>query len=436
MLYWSLLGCTAAGTDDAVVDMAFSVQPSAEVATVVDVSWAGLEGQLTRVEMHDEEGPLLATDWREEGEQTATVVGVPASTRLWARVVDEESLTLATRPFQTGPLPFDLPALELSGEPGWDGLLATSYMGAIAAAIIIDERGVVRWYRMEQQGFLFRVRLLPDGSGIRYLFEFNPRDNFSSFIAEAKWSGGDVVEISGEQHPTHDFAQLDDGVIGMITSYQLDPEDPTFTGNEIVERSVDGDFRSIWDARQGYFPGGIPDGADPKEYWTHGNALQYEANRDVWWVGFRNLDALVAVERASGGVLERLGGVYSDHEFGAGADFSAQHAWQVVDGGILLHDNGGESTDNSRVVELAVADSTQEVSLVREFVHDPPLWVYAMGEPARLSDGTVLVSWGSAGVIDDFSPDGRLRASLQSEFGAGLGYFEYHEGFPGQVELR
>lgn len=438
MLLLAWLACTPAEEPAACgADGGLSVAPSDAVSTVVEVAWTGPESGEARVEVHDADGGVLASAWRGGGAQSATLVGVPASSSLSALLVDDGGETLSACDFESGPLPTDLPELTLTGEPGWDGLLATSYVGASAASIVIDERGVVRWYTVTDTGLVYRTRFRADGGGVRYLFETNPNADLAAYVADIDWDGGGFTVLSGDQHPTHDFAVLDDGTLGMVTSYQIGggPDDLS-TGNKIVEVRPDGEIVELWDSLEGYFPGGVPEGADPTDYWTHGNTLQVDPERDAWWIGFRNRDSLVQVDRATGETLLRLGGAYSDYVFGNRARFTAQHAWQFIDGGILLHDNRDNADEDSRVVELAIDHQARTVEATAVLMHDPPVWVYAMGEPIRLVDGTTLVVWSSAGLIDSFAPDGTPLSSLASELGAGIGYIEYQPGFPGQVELR
>ncbi len=438
MLALWLLGCTgeeavpACGGD-------LEVTPSSTVVTVVDVSWTNAAGEPTRIEIHDADGGLVGTEWREGESESATIVGVPAAAELEARVVTESGDTLATCAFETGGYPTDLPPLTLSGTPGWDGLLATSYVGATAASLVLDENGTIRWYLMEESGLLYRTRFRADGNGVRYMWELTPSKGWESYVADVDWHGTNFATRSGDAHPTHDFVTLDDGTIGMVTSYQLPMDDDgglPLTGNTITEVSPDGEAVELWDALDDYYPGGVPEGEDVAGYWTHGNTLQLDPKQDAWWIGFRNRNSLAIVDRATGETTARMGDSFSDYTFGTNARFSAQHAFQFIDGGILLHDNRENAGDESRVVELAIDHGAHTIDFVAELKHDPALWVYAMGEPYRLADGTTLVAWSSGGVIDDFAPDGTLRASLSADLAQGVGYIEYHETFPGQVELR
>lgn len=437
MLAFWLLGCTKEETALA-CGAGLEVEPSSTVVTVVDTSWENPSGEPTRVEIHDVEGGLVATEWRSGEAESATIIGVPAAAELEARVVTESGDVLASCTFETGGYPTDLPPLTLTGTPGWDGLLATSYVGATAASMVLDENGTIRWYLMEESGLLYRSRFREDGGGIRYVWELAPGKGWESYVADVDWHGGNFTSLSGDTHPTHDFAVLDDGTIGMVTSYQLPMDEDgglPLTGNTITEVRPGGEIVELWDALDDYYPGGAPED-DLAAYWTHGNTIQLDPEEDAWWIGFRNRNSLAIVDRTSGETTARMGDSFSDYTFGTGARYSAQHAFQFIDGGILLHDNRENAGDESRVVELAINHEARTIDFVAELKHEPPLWVYAMGEPYRLADGTTLVAWSSGGVIDDFGPDGTLRASISAELAQGVGYIEYHDTFPGQVELR
>jgi hypothetical protein len=306
------------------------------VVTVVDVAWETGNEESTRVEVHDSEGGLVATEWRTDATGSATLVGVPASSRLEARLVTSSGEVLASRRFMTGAYPSDLPQPVLTGAPGWDGLLVTSYVGATAAALVLDEAGTIRWYHPTAPGLLARARLRPDARGIRYLWESKAVEPWEGFVADVDWHGGDLQVRSGDVYPTHDFVTLADGTLGLIGSSRIpgtEDDDANLTDSTIVEVRPDGEIVVLWDALEDYYPDGPVGADDMASHWTHGNSLHLDSERDAWWIGFRNRNAFALVDRATGTTLARIGDEFGEYTFGEGARFQNQHAFQFVEGG-------------------------------------------------------------------------------------------------------
>jgi hypothetical protein len=331
---------------------------------------------------------------------------------------------LAENTISTDPLPAWLPTLTLTGDPGWSGFFLTSLLGETAAVVLLDEHGTVRWYAQESEpGQLFRVRARRDGQGVYWLMVPDALDGVGSRLVSADWNGAAGTPVLVGESVTHDFVELDDGTVGVIGDNLRGMEANGTPANVILE--WDGSsVRQVWSSLDAF-----PDtsgGFSPAGVWTHANALDWDPELDAWRLGLRNLSAIVTVSRQGGEDLDQIGGTRSEWSFGEGAAWDHQHQFQFLGDRLLVHDNR-DATLGSRVVEVALDPDTRTASWIGELVHDPPLYVFAMGDVDRFADdesgaGGTLVTWSSAGVIDDFAPDGSVRASLESEFGTAFGY--------------
>jgi hypothetical protein len=202
----------------------------------------------------------------------------------------------------------------------------------------------------------------------------------------------------------------------------------------VVELLPSGDLLQVWSAWDDFVPDpawteGLPD-ADMG--WTHANALDYDEASDSYLVGLRNLDAIVAVSRDSGELIWQLGGDDSDYAI-AGDDgklFEQQHQFHKLDGGVLVFDNGHPDEYESRVVEYTMDGSSGAAAQVWEHRTSPPLYCPVLGDVSRSSDGTTLITWGTAGLLHEVSPQGDLVWSLGLDYGAGLGYTTLVEALP------
>ncbi len=432
------VGCT--GAEDGVIpevecgEGGVAIAPSADVVTVAEASWPGQSDRDTRLEIHDNRGALLATDWRGDGEQQATLVGVTPDAVNFAKLVDADGNELASCTFDTEPLPTTLPELDTTGTAPWDGIVATSIMGGAGASLVVDEEGNIRWYYLTDPGVLYRTRVAPDGGGVYILWEQDSDGGTDAYVARISWTG-EFERVSGELHPSHDFMVLDDGTLGIITSYMLGDSANVGLGAGIAEVSPNGAVTELWDSRDGYW-GDNYNEAEPEKNSVRGNVLRHDEATDNWWIGLRDVSSIAVVERDSGETLDRIGGFLSEWSFGADASFQNQHGWDFVDGGIRLHDNREGSDQTSRVITLALDAGAQAATLVNEMAHDPPVFVYAMGDVQVPDNDSTIVSWSTSGLLDGFDSNGTLGSSTSLPMGSAFGYVEHHDAFPGQVELR
>ena len=130
-----------------------------------------------------------------------------------------------------------------------------------------------------------------------------------------------------------------------------------------------------------------------------------------------------------------LGGPHSDFELDTGgAEFSTlQHQFEILDDGIVIFDNR-EADTPSRAVEYALDEATGVATQRWEHISEPPFFCYGMGDVDRLASGDSLITWSTAGVIDEVSPDGEVQWEVQLDLGAGLGYLTVVDTLPGMGE--
>jgi hypothetical protein len=145
-------------------------------------------------------------------------------------------------------------------------------------------------------------------------------------------------------------------------------------------------------------------------------------------LSFRHLDALYKIDKASGNILWKLGGVPRPESLTVVGDsvpatdqFRGQHDARVVsDGSVTVHDNGFHPTEQrpARAVRYAIDTSARTATLIEQ-KNDPgtvptPL---CCGSARKLPGGDWLISWGSTGVITELSPSGGRVFSLTFDDG-------------------
>lgn len=406
------------------------------VSTVAVVSWSADGPGRTRVEIDNADGPWLVTDWQEAGlGLSRPVVGLWADTEYTARVVSEDGGESNDVAFTTGSIPSSVPGYSVAGEPGWEGYLLTGLVSDPTAVVILDETGRVVWYHVGKKGLrALRVRLAPDGSGIRYAGIEAVAVPEKSELVTVDWAGTTQKSLP-LPHFTHDFVDDGDDAVGIFTDVR-----PGRSGSDVYGDSlwhIDGEsgatapIWSCWDTWE------VPEDSEmTKGSWTHANTVDVR-EEGGWWLSFRNDSRIVEVLE-DGSVGRHLGGEESSWTFTDRADQPKfQHGFQFVDGGVVIFDDRNPGTgEDSRVLELALDDTAMTAQAVGEWHHDPPIEVYALGDVDRAEDGSTLATFSSAGVISDVSPEGELRWELQTSLAAGVSYVGREPKLPGVERVR
>ena len=151
-----------------------------------------------------------------------------------------------------------------------------------------------------------------------------------------------------------------------------------------------------------------PDNEDAFDYF-HINSIDVDTDGNLL-VSARRTSAVYKIDRESGEVIWRLGGLKSDFAMGEGAGFAFQHdARRRPDGTISLFDNRGEGMDEpSRGIVLELDEDAMTANLVREYIHPTETFAIFQGNVQTLPNGNAFVGWGSAPYISEFSREGDL----------------------------
>jgi Arylsulfotransferase (ASST) len=147
----------------------------------------------------------------------------------------------------------------------------------------------------------------------------------------------------------------------------------------------------------------------PFDYF-HVNSIDVDTDGNLL-VSARNTHAVYKLSRETGKILWRLGGKSSDFRFGRGARFAWQHdARRLADGTISLFDNEAapQTAGESRGIVLRLDLRRRHATLVRSFVHRPPLVAVDQGNMQRLPDGHFFVGWGHQPYFTEYSATGRV----------------------------
>ena len=157
-----------------------------------------------------------------------------------------------------------------------------------------------------------------------------------------------------------------------------------------------------------------------------------------WLLSSRHLDEITKIDRNTGDILWRLGGVQSDFTFPNDTGFAFQHdARQLANGHITLYDNGNTHgpPPYSRGVEYVLDEDAMTATLVWEYRNTPDTFGPFMGNLQRLPNGNSLIGWGGSDIplLTEVAPDGTKLMDLNSTIPNHGSYravrYEWH-GYP------
>ena len=175
-----------------------------------------------------------------------------------------------------------------------------------------------------------------------------------------------------------------------------------------------------------------PKGSEDDPFdWFHVNSATLTPDGDIL-LSARNTHAVYRVDRVTGDVEWVLGGTSSDvamdgADDGTGAQFAWQHDAQLhPDGTLTLFDNQAAPPvgERSRGLRLALDTEAMTATVVQEWLPtDPTLLAGSQGNLQVLPGGNVVVGWGDAQLMSEYTADGTLVREMPIE--AGESYRSY-----------
>jgi len=151
----------------------------------------------------------------------------------------------------------------------------------------------------------------------------------------------------------------------------------------------------------------------------HVNSIEIDHDGNLL-VSARNTHTIYKVSRRTGKILWRLGGRRSDFTLGRDVRFAWQHdARRRPDGALTLFDNsaGPQVRKQSRGLVLRLDMKRMHATVVRSFVHRPPIVAVDQGNMQRLPGGDYFVGWGHQPHFTEFGPRGTIL--FDGRFGRG-----------------
>ncbi len=429
------------GPNTALHDVEASV--SEAIPTVITVRWRVAPGTVEQTWVdfgRDTDYGHAADGLRMDGGDTyeAFLLGNKPLTDVHFRinaVVDGQTHRTDDAALTTGPSPAELPGIQvetLDAQRAVQGYFVTTILTIPSWAVIIDTDGDYVWWHQPPENweaiFSSRARLSGDGRSLLYAASDTSTGGTGQQrdLLRVLLDGTDV-ETTDITEAHHDFVELEDGTVSLLKSESRQVEDQTVTGDRIVELWPDGTAHDVWSAWD-HLDFSFDQMPELGTEWTHTNYILCDESAGTYSLSMRGLGGIVHIDRASGVPLWTLGGVLGDFTLeGAGEFFSFQHGFQLLDGGVLVFDNGEQPYDDSRVVEYSLDLGSMVATEVWSYTADPPVSSIAYGDTIRLDSGDTLVNWSTAGQLDQVGPDRELIWRLNLDMGGALGYMTYEE---------
>jgi hypothetical protein len=287
---------------------------------------------------------------------------------------------------------------------------------------VTDNTGRVVWYHH-----------FPNGAGLNFIAQPN-----GHYVARPSTVPGDLVgfgqwvEIDplgnvtrtlgcarGLQSRPHDFIAEPDGSYWLLCdeTRTMDltavggVERARVTGSVVQHISADGTLLFDWSPFNHFAitDGDPADRSGPAVNWTHGNAIDLDRDGNLI-VSFRNLSEITKIDARTGDVLWRLGGRRNQFVFldAPTPSFLGQHSARVsASGSLTLLDNVGDPAQ-SRAERYTIDERARTARLIQSLGATPGVTTLIGGSVQSLARGRTLVSFGTAGRVEEYDATGRV----------------------------
>ena len=317
--------------------------------------------------------------------------------------------------FTTDTLPSDLPRYTATGSDPSPGYLV---FAAGAFGLVIDNTGRVVWYHR-----------FPNGAGLNFIAQ--PNGRFAAFPPNGQADLGRWVEVDplgsvtrelgcarGLRPRLHDFVAAPDGSYWLLCdeTRTMDLTDvggvasASVTGTVVQHVSAGGALLFDWSPFDHFAitDGSPADRRGASVNWTHGNAIDFDSDGNLI-VSFRNLSEVTKIDVRTGNVLWRLGGRRNEFTFvdAPTPSFAGQHSARAsAPGSLLLLDNIGDPAQ-SRAERYAIDERARTARLLQSY-GTPGVMTLIGGSVQSLPGGRTLVSFGTAGRVEEYDADDRV----------------------------
>lgn len=308
-------------------------------------------------------------------------------------------------PFTTGALPAWIPTIGALGTSSQPGYLALSLP---EGAVIVDNSGKVVWYHHDPDAVLNSFQAHPVGA---YTLAGTGAAGTAFKVLNALGEQTGTVSCVGRPTRFHEVLILPAGDAYLLCDETRTMDLSALGGNPaaavtatVVQHLSATEPRTVlweWNAFDHFQITDLPAASrtGPAVNFTHGNGLGFDADSNLL-LGFRSLSEVTKVDRATGAVIWRLGGLANQFTFlnDPKGTFERQHGVRWAGPGqVQLLDNGLGAP--SRFVRYLLNPTAHTALMAWEFVDAPTTWTAVGGASQFHPDGHGTVTFGQAGRV-------------------------------------
>jgi hypothetical protein len=388
--------------------------------TIVIVSWTQTEDASVHVEYSFDAGVWLSSPVRElaAGPHEELLLGIPyGMTATWKIVAVEGDATVTTpeATIDTGPVPATLPAAVVgaSDPAGWDATTPYVYVGLVETdgdfggrwwAILMDRQGRAVWGSRSSLSMIHMHPRLTWNEDALLLDQNNYWGDFGSGGAASSVSkiliDGTVLETWMTPGLHHDYTDMPDGSLAY-GAIQFGYGD-----ERLVVLHPDGTSSDLFSCDD--FLNDIGEGNDA----CGSNTLSYNEATNKFMFSLFTVEAIVEVDATTGAYDKWFGHVLGSWDFDPPQSiFWYQHGGYVTPEGTLITSThtedrppGGENVAREYTLDAAATTlhNTATYGLGDGVYGDQ------MGEAHKLSNGNVILNYGTLARLREYKPDGTV----------------------------
>jgi Arylsulfotransferase (ASST) len=427
-------GATGADTGTAIATVTrLEISASEHVPAVAYAKWkapVATEGYVVATNANGEEW-VTPVDPLSLHHRVA-VLGLPMGDdyTLTLHAVDEAGAHWTSTPstFSSPSLPSSAPLLDLTVDtaarlPGFHALpiIQAEADTSTYPIVIIDDKGRVVWAAQNPEGELCTaVKFSRDGTSLL--------TNFGSGVVSHPLNGDASTTFpTAEAH--HDFVELPSGKMAVIVTDNRTLDGVEYKSESVIEIDDRGRSTELWNLWDRLDELGLALGEgvswDTSDI-AHANALTYDDATDELVIGLTAMKAVVRFDRKTGNarwIVAPGGGVQLNVD--GLSDWDLHHQIALTADGYYIYVNKTKDDSCSKIIQVKVDETLGTAETVSSFGDDTCYSTFALGGLAWMDEATLLVSWTSAGVLEQRTTSGEVLWALGSSLGSAFGYADY-----------
>lgn len=266
----------------------------------------------------------------------------------------------------------------------------------------VNNSGALTFYK-ETNGLPFNFTKVTANDKIRYCYleentQVVPLDNAGYIpcdlvVLDENYNHLQTIRAKGngilpDNYPleNHDFIYLDDNhyIISAYVSYEeanmpkevYSGEGPVKVVAEVLQEIKDGEVIFQWQSSD--YPELYIDSVENNDYNTpdkfnfdycHFNSVTIDPKDDNLICSFRNLDEIIKIDRKTGDILWKLGGLGDQFNLDKETQgFAKQHYVKVVGEDTILFFNNGDEGDISSAVEISYDEANKTITNFKRYI--------------------------------------------------------------------